>query len=145
MNPYPVILMSLWTVRFMAPRFMTITSWFLAGLLSLTTFGDMPGARADELVQVAPRPAAFWPDGNKATTPLLGHLKRPIGPGRISPRRASWRAAKSPSWAIAWAHPGPPAGEVSPDISCATYSRPEAGLTKSRSPPCWAPAEPARR
>jgi hypothetical protein len=37
--------MSLWAFQLMAPRFMTITSWLLAGLLSLTAFGDMPGAR----------------------------------------------------------------------------------------------------
>jgi|tagenome__1003787_1003787.scaffolds.fasta_scaffold20897282_3 dienelactone hydrolase len=62
---------------------MTITSGLLAGLVSLTALGDMPGARADELVQIASHRAAIWPEGSKATPALLGFLTRPIGPGRF--------------------------------------------------------------
>src|SRR6185312_5159667 len=53
-----------------------------AFLVLLALVCGMPGARADELVQVAPHRTAIWPAGSDTTPPLLGLLARPAGPGR---------------------------------------------------------------
>ena len=56
----------------------------LAGFaLLLAALGGAPGARCDELVQVAPHRAAAGLAGSEGTPPLLGYLARPDGPGRL--------------------------------------------------------------
>ena len=62
---------------------MKITSALASYLLSLAILGGVPGAYADELVEIAPHRAAVWPGSSEATPPLLGFLARPNGPDRF--------------------------------------------------------------
>jgi dienelactone hydrolase len=62
---------------------MKITTMVAGFSLWFAALGGMPGANADELVQVAQHRAAAGPANSDATSPLLGFLTRPSGPGRF--------------------------------------------------------------
>jgi hypothetical protein len=74
MNPCPCILMFLYAVQLMGPRLMKVTSALTGFLLLLVGLGDIPGAHADELVQVAPHRTAIWPRSSEATPGSVASL-----------------------------------------------------------------------
>src|SRR4051812_27212088 len=62
---------------------MRIPAALPALLLLVAAWGNALDVRADELVEVAPRRADVRPGSGSGTTPLLGFLARPTGPGRF--------------------------------------------------------------
>jgi dienelactone hydrolase len=62
---------------------MKITLVLASYLFSLAVLAGVPGAYADELVEIATHRAAAWPGSSEATPPLLGFLTRPNQPGRF--------------------------------------------------------------
>jgi hypothetical protein len=66
-----------WVKRF---RPMNFTAALAGFALLLAALGGAPGARCDELVQVAPHRAAAGLARSDGTPPLLGYLARPDGP-----------------------------------------------------------------